>query len=127
MFSCTLVLNRYACPCVPTPTPVHVCVCALQLEISKVHGNLSEEAYKAQATQVMRSGPPSKASNQMLEQLAQQLGLGKDAAEKVNKVGGGRGRQGWGEASKVDGRGRLTRWAKACGCGAGCASTKREG
>jgi hypothetical protein len=60
----------------------------VQMEISKVHGNLSEDAYKAQATQVMRSGPPSKASNQVLESLAQQLGLPKDAAEKVNKVGG---------------------------------------
>lgn len=57
-----------------------------QMEISQVHGNLSEDAYKAQATQIMRSGPPSKASNQMLESFAQQLGLSKDAAEKVNKV-----------------------------------------
>jgi len=57
-----------------------------QMEISKVHGNLSEEAYKAQATQVMRSGPPSKASNQLLDSLAQQLGLNKEAAEKINRA-----------------------------------------
>ena len=56
---------------------------------TRMHGHTHVHMELVINTQVMRSGPPSKSSNQMLESLAQQLGLDKNAAEKVNKVSSG--------------------------------------
>mmetsp|Transcript_30974 Transcript_30974/g.68639 ORF Transcript_30974/g.68639 Transcript_30974/m.68639 type:complete len:1037 (+) Transcript_30974:146-3256(+) len=56
-----------------------------QMEVAAAHQDLAEEAYKSQATEVMRSGPMSEEKAQYLEDMRTQLGISKEAGDKVLK------------------------------------------
>uniref|UniRef100_A0A7S0S6E9 Uncharacterized protein n=1 Tax=Chlamydomonas leiostraca TaxID=1034604 RepID=A0A7S0S6E9_9CHLO len=57
-----------------------------QMEVVGVQADLAEQAYKAQATEVMRSGPMNEEKAQYLEQMRTQLGLPKEQADKALKA-----------------------------------------
>lgn len=57
-------------------------------EVTAVHGDLAEQAFKSQATEVLRgSGSLSEERKQYLEELRTQLNIPKDKADKIIRCG----------------------------------------
>jgi uncharacterized tellurite resistance protein B-like protein len=57
-----------------------------QMEVVSAQQDLAEQAYKGQASEVMRSGPMNQEKAQYLEDLRNQFGISKEAADKVVKA-----------------------------------------
>lgn len=55
-------------------------------EVMAAQSDLAEQAYKAQATEVLRSGPMNEEKVQYLEDMRTQLGLTKEVGDKVLKA-----------------------------------------
>lgn len=55
------------------------------MEQAGVQSGLAEQAFKAQAQEVVRSGPPSPEKDAYLDDLRQQLGIQKEAGDKLIK------------------------------------------
>lgn len=56
-----------------------------QMEIIKAQQDLAEQAYKGQVNDVLRSGPLNQEKMQYLEQMRGQLGISKEAGDRVLK------------------------------------------
>ncbi|PNW77802.1 hypothetical protein CHLRE_10g452450v5 [Chlamydomonas reinhardtii] len=57
-----------------------------QQEVMSAQSDLAEQAYKAQASEVMRSGPLNEEKIQYLDEMRTQLGLTKETGDKVLKT-----------------------------------------
>ncbi|GLC39997.1 hypothetical protein PLESTB_000120100 [Pleodorina starrii] len=55
-------------------------------EVMAAQSDLAEQAYKAQASEVMRTGPMNEEKIQYLEEMRSQLGLSKEIGDKVLKA-----------------------------------------
>ncbi|EFJ41589.1 hypothetical protein VOLCADRAFT_98450 [Volvox carteri f. nagariensis] len=55
-------------------------------EVMSAQSDLAEQAYKAQASEVMRTGPLNEEKIQYLEEMRSQLGLSKEVGDKVLKA-----------------------------------------
>lgn len=56
-----------------------------QMEVVGVQAELAEQAYKAQAQEVLQSGPMTEEKVQYLEEMRTQLGLNKEQSDKILK------------------------------------------
>lgn len=57
-----------------------------QMEVVGVQGELAEQAYKAQASEVLRSGPITEEKAAYLDDMRGQLGLSKEQSDKIMKT-----------------------------------------
>lgn len=57
-----------------------------QMEVNSVQGEMAEQAYKAQAQEVLSSGPLNEEKVTYLESIRTQLGLQKEQADKALKA-----------------------------------------